>query len=215
MEVNILGRPAPDERIAGVMKALQKNKMEAYFVPTKEDVVPAVAKLLTPGDVVSVGGSVTLEECGVLRLLRSGEYEFLDRYEEGLSKEELGDLFRDCFFADAYLTSTNAITEKGELFNKDGNGNRVSAMIFGPRSVIVVAGINKIVPDIAAAEERVRTIAAPKNAKRLSCKTPCAVTGDCADCRSDARICCSTVVLHQQRVPGRIKVILVGEELGY
>lgn len=212
---SILSCPAPEGKVARTIQALKKNHMEAYYLPTKQDVVPALAKLLHPGDTVAVGGSQTLAQCDVLKLLRSGEYEFLDRYQEGLSAEELGEVFRDAFYADAFVTSTNAVTENGELYNKDGTGNRVSAMIFGPKSVIVVAGINKIVPDLHAAARRVKTVAAPLNAKRLSCKTPCAVTGECADCSSDARICCSTVILHQQRIAGRIKVLLVGEELGY
>lgn len=213
--MELLTHKAPDERIDRTMKALKLNKMDAYYLPSREDVVPALAALMHPGDVVAVGGSRTLDECGVLRLLRSGEYEFIDRYEEGLTPEEVGDAFRDAFFADNFITGTNAITEQGELYNKDGNGNRVAAMIFGPKSVIVIAGTNKIVPDRAQAEQRVRTVAAPLNTKRLGCKTPCAVTGECADCHSEQRICCSTVILHQQRVPGRIKVLLVGEELGF
>lgn len=213
--MEILQFAAPDEQISRTMKALQKNQMDAYYLPTKEDVVPAVAALLHPGDTVAVGGSKTLDECDVLRLLRSGEYEFIDRYDQSLTPEDLGEAFRDAFFADAFLSSSNAVTEAGELYNVDGNGNRVSAMIFGPKSVIVVVGKNKIVPDLAAASLRVKNCAAPLNAKRLDRKTPCAQTGTCADCASPQRICCSTVVLHQQREKGRIKVLIVGEELGY
>lgn len=211
----ILSHLAPDERIARTMAALKKNKMEAYFVPEKEDVVPAVAALLQPGDTVAVGGSKTLEECDVLRLLRSGEYEFIDRYEKGLTSEEVNDAFRDAFFANAFVTGTNALTESGELYNVDGTGNRVAAMIFGPKSVIVVVGKNKIVQDLSAARLRVKSTAAPMNAKRLARKTPCAVTGECANCSSPDRICCSAVTLCQQREAGRIKVLLVGQDLGF
>ena len=203
------------QRMERTAAALEKNRMEAHLVATKEEVVPLIRSLLAPGDVVSVGGSVTLDECGVLGLLRCGDYQFLDRYAPGLTADEIGEIYRKSFFADAYLCSSNAVTENGELYNVDGNANRVAAMTFGPKKVILVVGVNKIVPDLAAAERRVQEIAAPANAKRLSCKTPCAATGKCADCAGDGRICCTAVIHRQQRVPGRIKVILVGEPLGY
>ena len=111
--------------------------------------------------------------------------------------------------------SSNAITENGELYNVDGNGNRVAALVWGPKSVIVVAGYNKIVKDIDEAKTRVREIAAPSNAARLGCDTPCTKTGHCMDCSSSKRICATTVITGRQRVENRIKVILVGEELGY
>ena len=203
------------QRMERTAKALEKNRMDAYIVSSREEVVPLIRSLLHPQDTVAVGGSVTLDECGVLELLRCGDYQFLDRYAPGLSGEEIGEIYRKSFFADAYLCSSNAVTENGELYNVDGNANRVAAMTFGPKKVILVVGVNKIVPDLAAAERRVQEIAAPANAKRLSCKTPCAETGKCADCAGDGRICCTAVIHRQQRVPGRIKVILVGEPLGY
>ena len=203
------------QRMERTAKALEKNRMDAYIVSSREEVVPLIRSLLHPQDTVAVGGSVTLDECGVLELLRCGDYQFLDRYAPGLSGEEIGEIYRKSFFADAYLCSSNAVTENGELYNVDGNANRVAAMTFGPKQVILVVGVNKIVPDLAAAERRVQEIAAPANCKRLSCKTPCGVTGKCADCSGDGRICCTAVIHRQQRVPGRIKVILVGEELGY
>ena len=137
----------------------------------------------------------------MLDLLRCGDYQFLDRYASGLSGEQIAEIYRKSFFADAFLCSTNAVTESGELYNVDGNGNRVAAMTFGPASVILVVGANKIVRDLAEAEQRVKEFAAPANCKRLACKTPCAVTGKCADCSGDGRICCTAVVHRQQRIP--------------
>lgn len=201
--------------IRKTIENLKKNKMDAYYVETKEDALKKAAEFIKDGDTVSVGGSMTLFETGIIDYLRCGRFNFLDRYKEGLTKEEIEKIYRDSFFADAYFVSTNAITEEGELYNVDGRGNRVSAMIFGPKSVIVIAGYNKIVSNREAAIERVRKIAAPANAARLSCATPCAKVGECMDCRSDARICCSYVFLGQQREKGRIKVIIVGEPLGY
>lgn len=194
---------------------LAKNNMEGYFVATKEDALKKAAELISDGDTVTVGGSMTLFEIGLIDYLRSGRFNLLDRYKKGLSHEQTEEIFRKAFFADTYFVSSNAITEEGELYNVDGNGNRVAAMIYGPKSVIIIAGYNKLVKDRDAAVARVRSIAAPANVARLSCPAPCAKTGECMDCKSEGHICCSYVFLGRQREKGRIKVILVGEELGY
>lgn len=207
-----------------VIENLKKNNMLGFYVDSREEVAGKVEELLHEGDTVAVGGSRTLVETGVLSLLRSGKYQFLDRFARGLTPDETRAIFIRSFDADAYISSVNAITMLGELYNVDGNSNRVAAICYGPRSVILVAGCNKIVRDIPAAVTRVKRIAAPANALRLGCDTYCAKKGACmgvqADgmtegCRSDARICCSYVVSAHQREPGRIKVILVGEELGF
>lgn len=203
------------KRIERTMENLRKNKMQAWYVESREKVVPLLETLLKEGDTVGCGGSMTLFETGVIDHLRCGRYNFLDRYADGLTPEQITEIFRRSFFADAYLTSTNAITEKGELFNVDARGNRVAAMIYGPDNVIVIAGYNKIVKDLDEAISRVRQTAAPANAARLSRKTPCVETGFCQDCMSKDRICSSYVVFRHQVVPDRIKVIIVGEELGY
>ena len=197
------------------MEQLKKNQMDACYVPTKELALQKVKEWLEPGSTVACGGSMTLEECGVMDLLRSGAYHFLDRGAPGLTPEDIGKIYRQIFSADCYFASANAVTEAGEILNVDGNANRVAAITFGPASVILVVGCNKIVKDLAAADARVKAVAAPANAKRLSCKTPCAVTGQCENCQSPGRICCTYVLHRYQRVPGRIKVILVGQELGY
>lgn len=205
------------------MAALRRNNMAASYVATAAEVPAAVAALLNKGDTVAVGGSVTLDETGVMDLLRSGDYRFLDRYAEGLTRDEMTQIFRESFFADAYICSSNAVTVHGELYNVDGNSNRIAAIAFGPKSVILVVGVQKLVTDLAEAEERVKTIAAPKNAKRLSCDTYCAQAGTCAGvsggmtlgCGTDARICCNYLVSAKQRHKDRIKVIFVGEPVGY
>lgn len=200
-------------RIQRVMKALQANNMEAYYVKTAAEVKDFVANMIPEGAVVSNGGSVSLSQTGVLDLLAGGKYQFLDR--RTVTGAELDRMFHDALSADWYLASSNAVTEEGELYNVDGNANRVAALTFGPKNVLLVVGCNKIVTDLAAAEERVRTIAAPVNAIRLDCQTPCTVTGQCADCRSPKRVCCTTVIHSFQRRKGRIKVLLVGEPLGF
>lgn len=211
------------DRIKKTIEALNNNGMPCTYAESKEDVIPLIKTILKKGDTVSHGGSETLKECGVRELLCSGDYNYLDRSVPGLTPEEICEIYRKSFFADVYLSSANAITENGELYNVDGNSNRIAAIAYGPEKVIIVAGINKIVPDINAAIERVKKIAAPKNTKRINSKTYCeakgecmGITGDmCDGCKSDARICCNYLVSAKQRVAGRINVILVGEELGY
>ena len=202
-------------RMERTAEALRKNNMEAYCVDTAAEVAPLVRSLVPEGAVVSAGGSMSLAECGVMELLRSGAYRFLDRAAPGLTQADIDEIYRKAFFADCYLASANAVTEAGEILNVDGNANRVAAITFGPASVILVVGCNKLVKDVAEAERRVREVAAPANAKRLSCQTPCASAGHCADCRSPGRICCTYVLHRYQRAAGRIKVILVGYPLGY
>ena len=209
------------ETIRKTMDNLEKNGIKAFFVETKEEVVPLVKTLVPQGSSVSNGGSVSLAETGVLE---SGIYDFIDR--RGLEGEELRNSYIRAFGCDAYFCSSNAVTENGELYNVDGNSNRVACIVFGPRQVIMVVGVNKIVPDLDAAIKRVKECAAPPNTVRLNLKTPCAATGECISlkddsslmcdgCKSPQRICCNYVVTAQQRHKGRIKVIIVNRELGY
>lgn len=197
------------------MEALRLNRMKPYYAENSAEACEIVRGLVKNDKLITSGGSMTLKECGVMEMLGKdfgGAY--LDR-SAGKNAEEVEEIMRRAFVSDTFLASTNALTENGELYNVDGNGNRVSAMIYGPKQIIVVAGVNKIVKDLAEAKERVEKIAAPKNTVRLEKATPCAKTGVCAHCRSEDRICCSYVTLAQQRVPDRIKVIIVNEDLGY
>lgn len=202
-------------RINRTIEALKKNNMNGYLAKDKEEIIDIIESIISKGDVVSCGGSMSLFEAGVIEYLRNGKYEFLDRYKEGLSGEDIGKIYRDSFFADAYFTSSNAITEEGELYNVDGNGNRVAAMLFGPKKVIVVVGVNKIVKDIDEAIKRNREIAAPANAKRLNRATPCAKLGYCMDCNSNDRICNEYTIIKRQGNKDRIHVIFLNEEFGY
>lgn len=212
-----------NQTIQKVLEALRKNYMLAEYVEKKEAVVPLVKSLLTAGCTVATGGSRTLDETGVTELLRSGAYTYFDRNNPALSPEEKAAITTKGATADVYLCSSNAITEQGELYNVDGFANRVSAIANGPKKVIMVVGVNKIVPNLDAAIRRVKTIAAPLNTKRLNCDTYCLKTGVCMGldgsmtdgCHSPARICCSYLVSAQQRIQNRIHVILVGESLGF
>lgn len=211
------------ETIQKVMENLRKNRIAVEYVHTKAEVLPLVKSLIPNGSTVATGGSKSLAETGVTDWLKSGDIRFLDRMNPQLSAEERQQVTLDGGQADVYLCSSNAVTEAGELYNVDGNCNRISAIAFGPKQVIMVVGVNKIVPDMDAAIRRVKTIAAPLNTKRLNCDTYCHKTGICLGvdgkmtdgCASPARICCNYLISAQQRVPDRIRVILVGEELGF
>jgi len=204
-----------EQRVKKTMDKLEKNNMEAYFVKNEEEMLSKVKELITEGETVAVGGSMTLFETGIIDYLRNGKFNFLDRYKDGLTANEVKEIFRKSFFADSYLVSTNALTENGELYNVDGNGNRVAAMLYGPDQVIVIVGINKIVKDVDADIKRNREISAPINAKRLNKTTPCTKVGYCMDCKSSDRICNEYTLIKRQGIKGRIKVIIVGKELGY
>lgn len=202
-------------KIDRTLKNLEKNQMKGHYIESIAELKPLVKSLLAPGDRIAVGGSQTLFETDLFELLRSGEYEFFDRYAPGLTPEALKQVHRNAFSANAYLMSTNALTENGELYNVDGSGNRVAALTYGPDRVIVIAGINKLVKNLDEAIHRNRQIAAPSNCARLSCNTPCVVTGECQDCMSPSRICCHYVTTSYQRNKDRIQVIIVGEHIGY
>ncbi len=207
-------------------KALSDNNMEAFVVSTKEEAKEMCKNLLADCNTVTMGGSMSANECGITEMLSNGDYTFYNRNREGITPEEINDIYRKAFSSDAYISSSNAITENGELYNVDGNSNRVAAMLFGSRKLIVVAGYNKIVRNIDEAVERVKNVAAPVNCLRLGIDSYCAHTGNCISCESegaemaegckaDSRICCNYTVMARQRNKDRVKVILVAEELGY
>lgn len=211
------------EKIERTIKALAANNIDGYFAESHEQLADIIKSILPEGSSISCGGSVTLSESGAMDLMRSGYYNFLDRGKPGLTQEEIDRIYVDAHACDGFFTSTNAVTENGELYNVDGNGNRVSNIIHGPKKVIVVAGVNKIVKDIDEAVYRVKTVAAPRNGERLQTGTPCAATGKCicADgkmtegCKCDKRMCIHYHISGFQRAKGRISVIFLNEELGY
>ena len=204
-----------EQKIKRTIKALNDNNMNAYLVNTKEELIDKIKELVEENSVVSSGSSMTLVETGVIEHLRSGRYKFSDRYEEGLTREEINKMSRESFLADAYFASSNAITEDGKLYNVDGNGNRVAAMLFGPSKVILVVGENKIVKNIDEAIKRNREISAPANAKRLNKSTPCAKVGYCMDCKSKDKICREYTVIVSQNNKDRLHVIFLKDQLGY
>ena len=194
---------------------LTRNNMAGYFVQDQKELITLLKQLIQPGQTAGCGDSATLHELGVYEFLRSGAFTFYDKYAPGLTPEDKRKLYLNNFDADTFVTGTNAITVDGKLFNIDGNGSRVAPMLYGPRQVIVVAGVNKITVDVDAAITRTRQIAAPLDAKRLNKQTPCATLGRCIDCRHPQRICNDFVLITGQFIKDRIKVIFVDQELGY
>jgi len=204
-----------NETIRKTIENLERNNMSGYFATNSTELTALLSKLIPKGASIGCGDSVTLEETGVFEFLRSGGYTFYDKHKPNLTSADKRKLYIKNFSADIFITGTNAITMDGKLFNIDGNGSRVAPMIYGPPSVIVVAGVNKLVADVDAAIERTRQIAAPLDAKRLGKETPCVTLGRCIDCKHKQRICNSFVLITGQFAAGRIKVIIVNEELGY
>ena len=215
------------KQIEKLFKNLQKNKMQPYFAETKEDARNLVKDILFDGAVITWGGSMSVIECGIDEILRDKKYNFLDRGRTGITPEEQQECFKASIGADFFFCSSNAITENGELLNVDGLANRISSIAFGPKKVVMIVGVNKIVPNIKEAFLRVKKIAAPKNCVRLNKNTPCAKLGHCVSLLNndnpdfadggacDDRICCDYMISSVQRQKDRIIVILVNEDLGY
>lgn len=198
-----------------VIRNLKKRQMAAFYCPSATEARDMALSFVKEGDSVSFGGSMTLEETGILEALKNrGDIRLIDRA-NARNPQETKQIFRDALSADCYFMSTNALTEDGELVNIDGNGNRLAAFIYGPDQVIIVTGLNKVVPTVEDAVRRVRHTATPLNCIRLNRNTPCASTGTCADCLAPDCICNQVVITRRSGNPDRIKVILVGEALGY
>ncbi len=197
-----------------VIKMLQSRHHEAYYTADKNSALKLALSLIPEGSTVSWGGGKSLQEIGLTDAVRAGNYHVIDR-DRATTAEERKIAEHQALSADVFLMGTNAITEDGQLVNLDGIGNRVAALCYGPDSVIVIAGSNKLAPDLETAVSRVRHTAAPINAQRFPGNTPCRQTGVCGDCHNVDCICSQLVITRNSMVPGRIKVILVGEPLGF
>ena len=204
-----------EKKIEKTISNLKKNNINGYYVKDNDELINLIKDIAKEGEVVSVGGSMSLFESKVIELLRSGRYEFLDRYKKDLTQEDIKEIYRKSFFADTYFASANAITEDGKIFNVDGNGNRVAAILYGPDKVVLIVGVNKIVKNIEQAVARNRAISGPANAKRLNLSTPCIKTGQCMECNIEDRICCEYTVIKRQRNPKRMHVIFINDTLGF
>lgn len=199
---------------ATIIKNLQKRNMEGYYFDSKEEAVEKVMSLIKENDVVSWGGTVTIDELGLKKTLNENNIQVIDR-DKATTPEERKALMKKALTSDVFLASTNAITMDGELVNIDGIGNRLAAFCYGPDSVIVVAGMNKVVKDKDSAMNRIRIEACVPNAIRINANTPCFVTGICNECTSNDTMCSQILVTRYCKPKNRIKVILVGENLGF
>ena len=208
-------KSARELQAKSIISALEKRNMTAVYCESAEDCRKKVSELIPEGSVISWGGSMSIHECGIPQLLKDrGDCEVLDR-REYVTPEQQKEFAVRTFQCDYYLMSSNAITLDGELVNVDGYGNRVSSLIYGPSHVILVVGMNKVVPDVKQGFDRVRNVASPPNTIRLNKNTPCSKTGKCGDCMSPDCICNQIVVTRRSRDKERIIVMLVNETLGF
>ena len=212
---NILPKQKYYENVANtIIKNLNKRQIEGYYCKDSKTAVEKALELMTKGSSISWGGSMTLLETGLMDAIQNGNYKIINR-DTAKTPEDQRKIYGDICCSDFFLMSTNAITLDGELINIDGRGNRVAFLCYGPQNVIILAGMNKVVSDVESGFKRVRDIASPPNTIRLNKKTPCTISGKCEDCYSPDCICGQFVVTRRSGVPNRIKVILIGEELGY
>lgn len=199
---------------ARVVNALKSRNMDAYYVETKEEAVAKALELMPKGSTISWGGTMSVAEAGLMDAIRNGDYMLYDRDQAETAKER-EEMMHQAFFADFFLGSTNAVSEDGVLVNIDGVANRVAAYAYGPKNVLLIVGMNKVVKTQEDALHRARNEAAPINAQRFGLDTPCCKTGSCFDCKNPDTICCQFLVTRYSKHPNRIKVILVNEDLGF
>ena len=204
-----------NEKLAAKMiKNLKRRNFEACYFATSAEAVKAVSAMIPDGSSVTWGGSMTIRDMGLTKVLHERNLKVLDR-DEAATRDEAQQIYREAFSCDYYLSSVNAISEDGVIVNIDGNGNRVAAITFGPKHVIFVVGLNKVTQDVQSALARARSTASPINAARFDIKTPCQVDGICHNCNSPESICNYIHFMRNSHPAGRHTVVLVGKDLGY
>ncbi len=209
MDKNIVKR---NELLAQtVIKGLQSRNMSGYYAADRDEALRLALELIPEGSTVTMGGGMSVHEIGLVKALKEGNYNFIDRDEIADKRAAM----LAAYDADVFLSGCNAITNDGILVNIDGNANRVSAIAYGPKKLVMIVGMNKVCGDLDGAMKRARNVAAPINAQRFGLSTPCAKTGACFDCKSPDTICCQFLITRFSRQAGRIHVILVGDTLGF
>ena len=203
-----------DKRGPILVKNLQNRHFEAYYCSTREEALTKALELIPEGSSVGWGGALSAQQIGLIDAVRMGNYRAIDRDNAATQEERLAKM-KESLTADVFLSGANALSMDGQMVNIDGAGNRLAAVIYGPERVIVIAGMNKVVDTLEDAVHRARTVAAPMNKQRFPAQTPCEVTGTCGDCKAEGCICNQILVTRHCRPVGRIKFILVGEELGF
>lgn len=202
-----------EKRAHVLIKNLQKRHFEAYYCASREEALQKALELIPEGSSVGWGGALSAEQIGLPQAIRDGNYKAIDRT-LCTTQEEKDENMHACLNADFFLTGANGLSMDGQMVNIDGTGNRVAAIVYGPKNVIVVAGMNKVEDTIEDALKRARTVAAPMNHQRFPGKTPCTMNGVCGDCLAESCICNQILITRNSRIEGRIKFILVGEDLG-
>lgn len=196
-----------------LIRNLRARHFDAVYCDTKEEALQEALRRIPEGASVGWGGALSAQQIGLMDAVKAGPYRAIDR-DSTKDPEERAELIRQGLTADVFLTGANALALTGEMVNIDGSGNRVAAIIYGPKNVLVIAGMNKVCDTLEAAVARARTVAAPMNEQRFLAGTPCAVTGVCADCKSESCICNHIVITRHGRPAGRMQFVLVGEDLG-
>ncbi len=207
-------RKAYEKRGAILVKNLKSRHFDAFYCPTREEALAKALELIPEGASIGWGGSVTAKQIGLMDAVRSGAYRPIDR-DNAATPQEREKKMKQSLLADVFITGANALSLDGQMVNIDGTGNRLGGIVYGPDSVLVIAGMNKVVSTLEDAVTRARTVAAPMNKQRFALDTPCEVTGSCADCKSEGCICNQILITRHCRPAGRIKFILVGEDLGF
>lgn len=197
-----------------LVKNLRNRHFDAYYCENKEEALVKALELIPEGASVGWGGALSAQQIGLIDAIRQGSYTAIDRdvVSDPVEKKKV---MKQALLADVFIAGANALSLDGQMVSIDGNGNRVAAIVYGPESVIIIAGMNKVVDSLELAVHRARTVAAPMNMQRFHLQTPCDITGSCADCRSENCICNQILITRNSKPAGRIKVILVGEELGF
>ena len=194
-----------------VIRGLESRNMNGYYAATREEARAKALELIPEGSSVTMGGATSAHEIGLVQAVREGSYRFIDRN----SFDDPRRALTECYGADVFLTSANAITEDGVMVNIDGAANRIAALAFGPRKLVFIVGMNKVCPDVDTAIKRARNVAAPINAQRFGLSTPCSKTGACADCKSADSICCQMLITRFAMDENRVHVVLVNDNLGF
>lgn len=201
------------KRGALLVKNLYSRHFDAYYCETKEQALEKALELIPKGATVGWGGAMSAKQIGLLDAMNTGDYNAIDR-DKAPNPEERKKAMKRCLLADVFITGANALSMDGQMVNIDGNGNRVAPIVYGPDSILVIAGMNKVMDTLEAAMIRARTVAAPMNKQRFEVQTPCEITGTCADCKNEGCICNQILITRNSKPAGRIKMILVGEDLG-
>lgn len=202
-----------EKRAEILVKNLQARHFDAWYCEDKTTALQKALSLINKDAVIGWGGAMSAQQIGVMDALHTGGYRVIDR-DKTTSPEAREQAMKQCLLADVFITGANALSLDGQMVNIDGVGNRVAAIVYGPKSVIVIAGMNKVADTLEDAVRRARTVAAPMNKQRFDARTPCESTGTCNDCKSEGCICNQILITRNCKPAGRIKFILVGEELG-